>query len=66
MIIDDELEELENVLPMDEDEEDNDDDIEDEVIVVEKKYTHTEAAEAMDLLKSYLLSNTKETHILCI
>ena len=48
-----------------EEDEDNNDNTEDEVIVVEKKYSHTEAAAAMDLLKTYLLSHqfSTETHL---
>ncbi len=66
IIIDDELEALENDIPteMEEDEDDNDS-TEEEVIVVDKKYSHTEAAAAMDLIKSYLLSHqfSTETHL---
>ena len=48
-----------------EEDEDNNDSTEDEVIVVEKKYSHKEIAAAMDLIKSYLLSHqfSTETHL---
>ncbi len=65
IIIDNELDALENVVPMKTEDEDNNDSAEGEVIVVEKKYSHTEAAAAMDLLKTYLLSHqfSTETHL---